>query len=108
MINSVSTKLISQLNINIANIPAKNLPNSFLKKYSRDVLANTTLSNIIELSTLSKILPGINKNDLASIPYDNKINSLVNMLNTSKLNEIDLTSYQVIIYIKYKSNQDIC
>jgi len=99
IINSIPTSLLLSLNINLKNIPASNLPRAFLKEYSRNLLSSSPLSNITDIDTLSKVLPGINKNDLLQIPDNNKINVLVNLLNASSINQIALTSSQVIINI---------
>jgi hypothetical protein len=60
-------------------------------------MASTKLSDIIDMNNLGKILPGITQNDLSNILDISKINVLVNMFKASKANNIDLTSYQVII-----------
>ena len=96
IINSIPISFLS--NIDKKQISARNLPQAFLKKYSREIMASTKLSDIIDMNNLGKILPGITQNDLSNILDISKINVLVNMFKASKANNIDLTSYQVIIF----------
>ena len=77
--------------------------------YSRTLLdGNKTLANITDLDTLSKILPGIKKIDLDQIPNNSKVDSLINIINASLKNDVQLTSVQVIkgstIYFIYNLN----
>lgn len=58
-------------------------------------MATQNLSSINDISTLSKILPGITKSDLSNIEDSAKINSIVNLVNASNLNAISMTSIQV-------------
>lgn len=106
MINSIPTSLLSKLNLNVTNIPATNLPTSFLKQYSRDVLAQNSLARITDLSMLSKILPGISTTDLSTIPDASKVETLINILNASALYNIDLTSSQVNIPTIISNNSE--
>ena len=65
--------------------------------YSRTLLdGNKTLANINDLDTLSKILPGIKKSDLDQIPNNSKVDSLINIINASLKNDVQLTNVQVI------------
>ena len=62
------------------------------------MLANTSIDDISDPDTLSKILPGVNKKDLQKIADSKKVDSLVNMVNASLVNGVDLSSSQVYLF----------
>ena len=96
MINSIPANMFESLNIDVSTIPATNLPKSFMKKYSRTILKSQNLEDITDQSVLSKILPGITKSDLNKIGNaSQKVDSIVNMVNASLENDIELSSSQV-------------
>lgn len=100
MINSIPAYMFESLDINISAIPATNLPKSFMKKYSRTILKDQKLEDITDKSMLSKILPGITKSDLDKIGNASvKVDSIVNMVNASLENGIELSSSQVLYLI---------
>ena len=68
-----------------------------LKSYARTQLASAGLASITDLGTLSKILPGITKTDLITIPDASKVDTIVNIVNASLVNGIAMTSNQVNI-----------
>lgn len=68
-----------------------------MKSYARTQLASAGLASITDLGTLSKILPGITKTDLITIPDASKVDTIVNIVNASLVNGIAMTSNQVNI-----------
>lgn len=95
MINSIPSSMFTSLNISVSQIPAKNLPRSFMKKYSRDILSNSNLESITDLDTMAKILTGITASDLNEISNNGKVDTIMKMINASITSGIELSSAQV-------------
>ena len=58
-------------------------------------MASKNLSDITDLTTLSKILPGITASDLATIKTNYVAPTIVNLLNASLTYSVPLNSIQV-------------
>jgi hypothetical protein len=69
------------------------------------ILTNTSLDKITNLSTLSKILCGITDADLANIPTNLKINTLINIVAAADKYGIDLSSSQVCFFFLYNQKK---
>lgn len=67
-----------------------------MKKYAADKLKNASIDTITDTATLSKVLPGLKKKNLKSIPDNKKIDSFVNLLNASIEENVDVNSNMVI------------
>ncbi len=60
-------------------------------------MQNNTLETINDLNVLSKLIPGIKNSDFVNISDSKKTDVIVNIINASLTNGIDLTSSQVIL-----------
>lgn len=57
-----------------------------------------TLDSVTNMDTLGKIVTGITKTQINSIPNAQKVATIVNLVNASVINGVDMTSTQVILF----------
>ena len=59
-------------------------------------MQSTTLDTITSGDTLGRIVPGITRSQINSIPSGKKIATIVNLINASITNGVEMSSTQVI------------